>query len=213
MHKEVLRRIDIHRTGTLPVHITRYRYVIAILQPIAGYTKTSGRGSAGFCCIGQRIVRRSGSAFQTCRITLHTGKSSYRNHSFIEHQRRQVWLKRIGRIIPQPTASPIQRVFHGNIAIYLALNHRERQTRHLTDQRIQRFIIKFRVETSDNVYISFQRITLNHALVPNLRTKRLVRLRARKRRNRSQQLHCRGRTGKLIRLITIQSFIGGQVIH
>ena len=52
MHKEILRRVDIHRTGTPPVHITRYLQFIAVLQPVAGYTETSGRGSTGFRCIG-----------------------------------------------------------------------------------------------------------------------------------------------------------------
>ena len=212
MHKEILRRVDIHRTGTPPVHITRYRQFIAVLQPIAGYAETSGRGGTGFRCIDQRIIRRSGSTLQTCRITLCTGKGSHRNHSFIKHQRRQVRLKRMGRIVPQPAASPIQGVFHGNIAIYPALNHRERQPRHAADQRIQRLVVKLRVEAADNVYIPFQRITLNHSLIPDFRTERLVRLRTRKRRNRSQQLHCRGRTGKFIRLIIIQNLIGGQVV-
>ena len=213
VHEEILRRININCTDAPAIHIPRHRYVVTVLQPVTGYPKRSGRSSTAFCNISQRIIRRSRSTFQPRRISLHAGRSSYRNHSFIKHQRRQIGLEGIGRIVPQPTASPIQGVFHGNITVDLALYHRERQAYHPTDQRIQRLIIKLRIESSDNVYIPLQRITFNHSLIPDLRTERLIRLRTCKRRNRSQQLHCGGRAGKLVRLIIIQGFIGSQVVH
>ena len=71
---------------------------------------------------------------------------------------------------------PVEGVFHRNIAIYLPVNHGERESDYLCYQRIHRLTVKFGVEPAYYIQVTLKRIMLYHAIVPYFRTERLIRI-------------------------------------
>ena len=129
------------------------------------------------------------------------------------HQRRKIGLISFRRIIPCPSAPPIEGVFHGNISIDPPIDNGERRSDDGIYQRIHTKFIKFGIKTSYYIQISTQSIMLYDSIVPNLGTKRLVGIRTGKGSNSSQQLHSRCRARKFSIPIRIKRLLISKIIN